>query len=571
MKRARGLITLALLAVARPGEAQNTDVSLGIEALARRDVKGAEALFRRATSSPAQSVRSGGFQWLAHLAWKVRGDTAEASRYVDSALVGAHDSSTPNVERAAYQASASEYRGAVANAFLAMVTSADDEHRGKAARAAARYLWDIWERRAHAPGQFIDVVASDSVTKVLRRRVNRTPGRTSDADALIRAAIVDQSAPGLREGLISYYALTDSGMSAAVAGLPPVRVDSLAQRFGRVERGPETFSRQFPAAIVAYYRRVLLGTATKGELLRSIIPIERRAWSAWGLDRATFNPAAFAEQLRSREDLLFEYEPGFPEEVRLAHVAAVRTLPGQSHAFVVELDQVEANGLDAWLLDGAGGRAAWATHDTIYMTRDAFAEAPFRLWLSLGDPASMPAEVLRIYRDSIGDMDRAAKDSLGYFAGVAGRLLRDAGTEILDSLRTVPTLSLTETQSAFVRLVYRSLMQTSVELHEGKHLVDIRTGRRGADADAEFRAKIEEVSHADRPKLAMTAILTPNIGEESPHGQANRRIMVGLDRWLRRNARSISGYDRSVTPLLQLPKLTNAQLRAAFASMRPPN
>ena len=55
----------------------------------------AEQAFRRATTSKTQSIRAGGYQWLAHLAWKVRGDTAEASRYVDSALAEARDASTP--------------------------------------------------------------------------------------------------------------------------------------------------------------------------------------------------------------------------------------------------------------------------------------------------------------------------------------------------------------------------------------------------------------------------------------------------------------------------------------------
>jgi len=204
----------------------------------------------------------------------------------------------------------------------------------------------------------------------------------------------------------------------------------------------------------------------------------------------------------------------------------------------------------------------------VYMIRDAFAEAPFRLWLGLGDPASMPAEVLRTYRDSVGDIDRAERDSLGYLPGVAARLLRDGGEEVLDSLRNIPGTSMAETQTTFVKIVYRSLVQSSVYLHEARHLSDIRSGRRGTDADAEFRAKIDEVSRADHPKLAMTAILTPNIGDKSPHGQANRRIMIGLDRWIRRNGKSIGGYDPKVTPLLQLPKLTDAQLRAAYNSMR---
>jgi hypothetical protein len=322
----------------------------------------------------------------------------------------------------------------------------------------------------------------------------------------------------------------------------------------------------------AYNRQVVAGRASAGDLRRSIVGAERRFWKAQQVDSITdFSPAALAKQLRANFHVLLDYEQGMPEAVRIARIADVHPLAKGSTVLVAELDQVTANGLDAWLLDGAGGRAAWATRDTIYMIRDAFSEAPFRLWLGLGDPASMPAEILRIYRDSIGDIGRAQTDSLGYFPGVASRLLRDGGQAILDSLRSLPGLTIAETRQAFVRLVYRSLIQTSVQLHEGKHVSDIRSGSLGTDANAEFRAKVEEVSRADRPRLAMTAILTPNIGDASPHGQANRRVMARLDQWIRRNGKAIRGYDPRVTPLLQLPKLTDAQLRTAFNSMRQRN
>jgi hypothetical protein len=76
------------------------------------------------------------------------------------------------------------------------------------------------------------------------------------------------------------------------------------------------------------------------------------------------------------------------------------------------------------------------------------------------------------------------------------------------------------------------------------------------------------VTEAALPRLALTAILSPSIGDSSPHGQANRRIMIGLNRWIRRNGALIAGYDARVPALLQLPLLTDAQLKAAFTSMR---
>lgn len=125
-------------------------------------------------------------------------------------------------------------------------------------------------------------------------------------------------------------------------------------------------------------------------------------------------------------------------------------------------------------------------------------------------------------------------------------------------------------QTAFVKIVFDNLTKTSILLHERRHIADARAGRSMATVAAELRAKIDEVAGAAYPRLALTAILSPNIGDASNHGQANRRVMAGLARWIRANGKSIAAYDVTMPALLQLPNLTDAQLRAAFAAMRTP-
>jgi hypothetical protein len=45
--------------------------------------------------------------------------------------------------------------------------------------------------------------------------------------------------------------------------------------------------------------------------------------------------------------------------------------------------------------------------------------------------------------------------------------------------------------------------------------------------------------------------------------------MLGIIRWMRANAADIPGFDPSLPALVQLPLLSDGQLRAAFQSMRP--
>jgi hypothetical protein len=44
--------------------------------------------------------------------------------------------------------------------------------------------------------------------------------------------------------------------------------------------------------------------------------------------------------------------------------------------------------------------------------------------------------------------------------------------------------------------------------------------------------------------------------------------MLGLVRWIRSNSAAVAGYDPALPALVQLPLLSDEQLRAAFQSMR---
>jgi hypothetical protein len=124
-------------------------------------------------------------------------------------------------------------------------------------------------------------------------------------------------------------------------------------------------------------------------------------------------------------------------------------------------------------------------------------------------------------------------------------------------------------EAAFEREYGRVYEESSIFAHEGRHAIDNSLGLDLPAADLEFRAKLSEVAFAPRPRLALDAIISPNIGDASPHGQANARIMQGLVVWFGANASEIEHFDPRAPLLLQLPLLTDDQLRRAFASMDP--
>ena len=90
------------------------------------------------------------------------------------------------------------------------------------------------------------------------------------------------------------------------------------------------------------------------------------------------------------------------------------------------------------------------------------------------------------------------------------------------------------------------------------------------DADREYRAKLSEVAFAPSPRLALIGgILSPNIGDETSHGQANLRVVRDLVTWMGDHASEIDGLDRSQPLLPQLDLLTDEQIRDAFRSLDP--
>ncbi|MEO5567759.1 MAG: hypothetical protein ABIR92_04675 [Gemmatimonadaceae bacterium] len=589
---------IVLAGASLPLRAQTTDVALGIEALARRDIRGAEAAFARGTGASDPSVRSAAHQWRGHIAWKIRGDTIAAVRHLSQALASARDSSMVMLEIARLSGARRRHREAVRTAFEAMSRSLDGERRG----LAARTLVSLAVSGAFASGtgslsDSVDLSVLAVVRDTLRARAGRFPGRTVDAMALMEAGALLGDVRSVHVAWTHYFSLVDSATGASIRAAEPklqgnqepetqtgrLLVTLMESRLyvpavlllrsarGDTMRPPAwmsdavryvRFTRAMQSAAEQHYRGALAGASRNGDINRALAVHGRELWDGlgWSAPRAgprpDFYPAALQRELATRFGTVLSIEKsGSIEELHLAHRIATHAVStGSATATVVVLDGVAANGVDAWLLDGAGGRAASVAHDTIFERRTAFTETPFRAWIARNDPQSMPAELLRILRDSTADESRARTDSLGFLPGVAARMFRDGAQRIADS--------------TFAQTVYAALRQSTVVLHEARHIADNRSGHAVSAVEAEFRAKVEEVSRASHPRLAMTAILTPKIGDASAHGQANRRVMLGLNKWIREHGPAIAGYDAAMPALLQLPRLSDAQLREAFGSMK---
>jgi len=615
-----GIVTCAAFIACAPlaGGQGTVAISSGIGWLARRDIPKATREFRRAAQDPSPALRSAGEQWLGHLAWMVYADAKSASEHLDRALIGANDSSAIFLERARLLAFQRRYAAATRTAMEAMRSGIDGERRGLAARTLIAVAVDgAFAALATKPraASSVDVFAVSEARDTLRARVKRFPGRTSDARALLDAGILLRDVNAIVTGWTSYYALTVDSTVASIdsarhlferstardtsvaewralaIGLAMSRLYESAalllkeqsQRAGVPLDARATdvvaygvFARDIRVATDDFYRRALLRLVKEGDLDRLINARTRSLWAAlrWPGTGPTpaFFPAAVPGELQRRFGAIVSIDRGAViPELYFAHAIA-SFVPGagasRNRYRRLVLDGLVTKGVDFWLLDGAGGRAGWANRDTVFELRTSFTETPFRAWNALTDPQTVPGELLRIQRDSVADIARARADSVGYLPGVAARIFRAGTSAILDSISR-DSMPYAAEEAAFVRALFEDLTATTITTHEARHVADARrTTLVASGVDAEFRAKIDEVSGARRPKLALTAILHPNIGDATPHGQANRRVMFGLVRWIRAHASELVGFQSALPALVQLPLLTDAQLRAAFQSMR---
>lgn len=581
----------------------------GEEALQRQELGVAVNAFRQAAHDTSAFRRAAAERMLGVIEWRFYEDRAAARAHFGAALATERDTAATLVEMARLAVAEGRYREAVVNAESAIHSAGDDyAHRlavlelGRAVSEAALATRVDGQASREAPDDGDAAVAVSRLTTLLAR----TPGRGDESHLLVLAAIVAGDGPAALRGIRSYYLVDVGGPSMrsdvprAVAELEKLlpawhRDASRAQRQriadaltrarlidaaalvapdGDAVIAYEAFCRRIAREADEYYRRTLLGESRPDELTRLYIRASHDLWPrlTWPAAPPRFFPAASDRELARRFGSVFQLGiTGGYYDLHLGHVVGVQRLTVHQYGheatvtFVV-LDGMVSNGFQSWAWDDAGAHGGWQRGDTVVQVRPVFVEHAVSLWASVG-PAQREREHQSIALDSALDWQLAGEDSIAYLPGVAARLRRDGRDALIDSLRRagVPDSALGDT---FVRVVSRLFRESSIVAHEGRHAIDDHLGSFSA-AEREFRAKLSEVAFAKRPKLVMSSIIHPNIGDATPHGRANARVMLGLLRWMHGHASEIRGLDVSRPLLPQLPLLTDDQLRAAFRSMDP--
>ncbi|MEJ7812979.1 MAG: hypothetical protein WKG32_21370, partial [Gemmatimonadaceae bacterium] len=484
---------------------------------------------------------------------------------------------------------------------------------------------DAREAGAAAPGNGAvdaDTVALRDAVARLGEIVRASPGLLDPARLLISGAVLLHDGPALLAGWRSYYLVaTSDSLTGPLAEPRRVLAARLPAWAGDAERpeerddlvralassrffdaaavlaleplsgGPSLASRDRRAAEVVayagfirgvgritdeYYRQTALGKGNRRAWMADLDSAARALWPrlAWSGAAPAFKFDGVPAELDRRFGALVNFgETAGYQDLHMGHrvVDARRTVQQYGHEANVRfiaLDAVVSNGFQSWAWMGRAAHGGWGGSELIVQVRPRYAEGPLAAWWDATDSVARRKVAAEIAVDSAADLVRARTTPVAFFPGVAKRFARDARERLLDSLRGTG-LAGRALEAEFERAYGAATQESSIFAHEGRHAIDATMGLKPGPAELEFRAKLSEVAFAPSPRLALGGIISATLGDRTPHGQANERVMRGVLAWMRAHAGEIRGLDRAAPLLPQMPVLSDEQLRRAFASMDP--
>lgn len=621
------LIALAALLGARALPAQApiapSPLARGYEALERLRLGAADSLFHVAAADSSPDIRRGGLEGAALVAWRYRDDDASAERLLQRALAEGDDSGATLAALARVRNAERNWASATRLALDAAGRLAATGRRDGARRALRLAVTAGVEPMLveRIDGGVVDPgrrPSRDTLALAVSRLaavVHAAPGRADDSYALLLGALAVDDGPTALDAWVAYF---DIGLTTRPASLVAAQrtladvlptwngaraseaarrrlVDALADSrlyiaAALVARAPgaprprgrasdivvyAAFCRALTVAANDYYRRTLLGRATPPELTRLYTRLTSALWPklSWPGAPPRYFPAGADQELARR----FAAFPHFGRsagyfDLHYGHRLAEqrRTVVQYGHRATVHhvvIDGMASDGFQSWVWDSRGLHAGWQSGDAIVQVRPALAENPIALWEIVADSAAIVSTSAQLAIDSVADLARVTGRQIAYVPGTAFRLMRDGARALLDSLRgaglTGDTL-----RGAFVQLADDAIREASIFAHEGRHAIDRALGITDA-AELEYRAKLSEIAFAPRPKLVLGGIVHASIGDPTPHGRANVRVLRGVVAWMVSHRQAIAGLDTSRALLPQLPLLSDAQLRTAFRSLDP--
>jgi hypothetical protein len=340
--------------------------------------------------------------------------------------------------------------------------------------------------------------------------------------------------------------------------------------------GYELFCRRIEKITDEYYRQTALKKGDPSAFQKELMEEAGKLWKqlSWQGNMPEFKPEIFQEEMSKRFGAEINLgKTGGDLDLHMGHrvIDEERTVSQYNRTAkirFVSLDSMISNGFESWLWDGRAGHGGWATATTITQVRPAYSGGGLRAWRVLNDPAERKKLNDEIAKVSIADEARARVNPYAFLLGLQKRLLFEGEEKLLTRLRS-QGLTGSELRLSFLSEYEKAVVESSIFAHEGRHAIDAALKLDLTNDEREFRAKLSQTVFAPEPRLNLSSIFDANIGDNTPHGIANLKIMKGILKWMEENKNSIKGLYSSKPLLPQFDLLTDEQIRTVFRSMDP--
>ncbi|WP_129790898.1 hypothetical protein [Sphingosinicella sp. CPCC 101087] len=607
------LLILFSAATAAPLRAQPAPVEQAAAAYGVLDVNRAEALYREAVASAATPPRERGIarRELARIAWLVDGDAGRAldllgtstpqdpdpcpAAYLYARILNDDQAARPapswmdtlearclaiepgvatervkSLVRAAMALPATERREAVAQAATAWNTLPADVQSGP---EGSRLLLSLGlvsrdpDRALQGWRQYLGLAGEQSLPQALRSgeadggRIFRQ-GLAQDAstDAKLELAFLLMRA-GFEDDLRQLVADHHLDRPADDPRRRTIRayLTLVAALAAEISAHDRRFARQGAADEEGYETRLQ-------DLLRqSVAAVGERTDDLWPQLRTHFNLHGALGKSNGVSSL------------HLGHAVVDKRMPieqGTRRGSIrfIAIDNMIHNGFSSWLADGASGAGGWAVDGTtIVQVRPRYLVSVETALGLARDGEARDRFVREMEIKRLGDRAIAQANPISFLPGVRDRLRLEGIDEIAARIGSTvgdgPGFA-----PAFRRAYSEAVFGSSILAHEGRHALDQLqfTGENAlSNEELEYRAKLSEIAYAASPTLALSSIYSPLFGGSSGHGIANRRLAGELAAWIEAHAQAVEGHDPRLSPLEQLDRLSNDQLRAIVRSLDP--
>lgn len=237
----------------------------------------------------------------------------------------------------------------------------------------------------------------------------------------------------------------------------------------------------------------------------------------------------------------------------------------------VSVDNMISNGYQSWLWDGLAGAGGWSSDQDIVQVRGAYTPGAMNALASF-DPEMVSRDQADQARGDRSDTEALKARSVVFLPGLQRRLARQSREQIAAKAHAASARTGEPYERTFLKTFWDAQVGHSIYIHEGRHALDhgAYPGDKAlASSELEFRAKLSELELSEFPRMPLAVILSADIGDDTPHGIGDTRIMQGLSDWIGAHHAEVAGYDAGVAATEQIDKLTDAQIRAIAHDLDP--